>query len=148
MVGMRSKGRVLWLVSALFLPAVARADVPPDEGRPPDPCARKQKGDECGPAKVCVDSTCCRRKHVSATLQHYESRKPNPDPDILDPPEVCSPCLACEGSGAAVKPETPAAPAVSPTPTPAATPTPAGAWGELLLGALLLVGVARGRRRR
>jgi hypothetical protein len=158
--------------SALSLFALtARADMPP-EPPPPSPCATKSVGDSCGPAAICKEGSCCTKKHVSATIAHYESQKPihEQDMDIISPPETCRPCLVCEAQtpGPASTPAPTLAPApapefhATPAPAPAPTPEPAaapsggactidphrgdpGALGlSLLLGGLLLA--ARPRR--
>lgn len=118
----------LVLLAGLLAPiAVVSADVPPE--RPENVCDGHKAGDACGTAGVCRDSTCCHKKHVSATIQHYESRKPRNEqnPDIINPPEICSPCLACEAS---VPPAPSAPPAAATTPPPAATAPPPAASGE------------------
>ncbi len=157
----------LVLLAGLLTPiSVASADVPPE--RPVNACDGHKAGDACGPSRVCRDSTCCHKKHVSATIQHYESRKPlsEQNPDIIDPPETCSPCLACEASGppAATTPplaattsppaatgETPSVPAEAPAPRGMCTVV-AGAGGpattSLLIGALLGLTLVRRIRRR
>lgn len=144
------------LVGLLAPVAVVRADVAPE--RPVNACDGHKAGDACGPAHVCRDSTCCHKQHVSVTIQHYESRKPRSEqnPNIIDPSETCSPCLACEASG----PPAPTAPSpdvtgqTPPAPAPAAhgmCTITAGAGGPattgLLLGALLGLAFVRRLRR-
>ncbi|MDC0721545.1 hypothetical protein [Nannocystis bainbridge] len=149
----------------LLLPAVARADVPPPP-EPPNPCADKQAGDSCSPSGVCKEGECCKRAHVSATLQHYESMKPldQQDMDIVNPREVCSPCLRCEVASstpvveAKTAPvETKTTPAVEAKATPATTPqTEAKSSGCAFAGtgdgtgllAVALLGLELVRRRR
>jgi hypothetical protein len=163
------------VTTLLCAPLNARADlVIPREA---NPCDGKKAGDACGVGSVCQQGTCCTQRHVSATIQHYESQKPldQQDPNIINPPETCSPCLKCE---AAAQPD--AAPDLAPpaldaapdatadagSPAPAVPSTPAAAppankggmcasapWsseagaGSLLLGALLCAGLVRRRAR-
>jgi hypothetical protein len=144
--------------AALTAPSYARADVPPPPD-PPNPCDGKSAGDACGTGGVCQPGECCKTRHVSATLQHYESRKPldQQDPDIVNPPSVCKPCLKCEWPAVpAAPPVTPEAPRVvaeAPAPAPAKSdsmctvvprPGDAGAAGMLL--ATLLYTRRRSRR--
>jgi len=140
------------IAATLFLTPLARADLAPEPVY--NPCAGKKVGDPCD-GGVCKDSTCCTTQHVSATLQHYESRKPlaEQNQDIINPPETCNPCLACEAQPVAA---TPPAPPATPT-KPAATgggmctvapwPDDLGAAG-LLLGVMLYTGLRRSRRAR
>ncbi len=147
------------LVGLLAPVAVVRADVPPE--RVVNVCDGHKAGDACGLGGVCRDSTCCHKKHVSATIQHYESLKPlgEQNLDIISPPETCSPCLACEASGPpapttpppAVTGQTPPAPAPAPAPAAQGCTVAAGAGSPattgLLLGALLGLTFVRRLRR-
>lgn len=143
------------LAAALLCPSFARADVPPPPD-PPNPCDGKKAGDACDTGKVCEPGECCKRRHVSATIQHYESQKPleQQDPDIINPPNVCKPCLKCAPAAAAAAPPDAPKQVVDAGAPPtskggsmcavASRPGDAGAAG-LLLGVLLF---ARRRSRR
>lgn len=140
----------------LLLTPSARADVPPE--RIPDPCAGKQSGDPCEPSGACKASTCCTTRHVSATIQHYESRKPRDqqNQDIINPPTTCSPCLACEPQPIRPPPDPPASPPTDAPVSPASPPAATGSamctvarWpGDLGAAALLMSTLLYTRLRR
>ena len=107
---------------------------------------------------MCKEGECCKRAHVSATQQHYESMKPldQQDRDIVNPREVCSPCLRCEVASSTPAVEAKATPVETKT-TPATTPqTEAKSSGCAFAGtgdgtgllAVALLGLELVRRRR
>jgi len=156
-------------MAGFLLPfAIARADVPPVER--PNPCRGRKAGEACETSGVCRESTCCEKRHISATIQFYESRKPRDqqNPNIIDPPNECSPCLACETPSqpptpiptpppvtpTAAAPAAPAAPTAPVAPDEPAAATQRGACAVapgtgnvgLILGGLLTLGFVRRRR--
>ena len=146
--------------ATLLLSLSARADVPPE--RIENPCDGKKAGDPCDPAGICKEGSCCTTRHVSATIQHYESRKPLSDqnPDIINPPTTCSPCLKCESVPVTNVPVPAVPPAPSDKTPPSAPSKPAAANGAMctvapgpgdldaagLLVAMLFAGLMRSRR--